>query len=38
MRIKVDGTTDLVPGQPNLPFTIEDTWQMPHRYKTESSF
>jgi hypothetical protein len=38
MRIKVEGTTDLVPGQPNLPFTMEDTWQMPNRYKTESSF
>src|SRR5207244_9587865 len=38
MRIKVEGTTDLVPGQPNLPFTIEDTWQMPNRYKTESRF
>jgi hypothetical protein len=38
MRIKVEGTTDLVPGQPNLPFTVEDTWQMPDRYKTESSF
>jgi hypothetical protein len=37
MRIKVEGTTDLVPGQPNLPFTIEDTWQMPNRYKTEFS-
>src|SRR5262249_39015908 len=35
---KVEGTTDLVPGQPNLPFTMEDTWQMPNRYKTESSF
>jgi hypothetical protein len=38
MRIKAEGATDLVPGQPNLPFTIEDTWQMPNRYKTESSF
>ena len=38
MRIKVEGTTDLVPGQPNLPFTMEDTWQMANRYKTESSF
>jgi hypothetical protein len=35
MRIKAEGTTDLVPGHPNLPFTIEDTWQMPDRYKTE---
>jgi hypothetical protein len=38
MRIKIEGTTDLVPGQPNLPFTIEDTWQMPNRYKTTSTF
>ena len=38
MRIKAEGTTDLVPGQPNLPFTIEDTWQMPDRYKTAISF
>jgi hypothetical protein len=38
MRIKVEGTTELVPGQPNLPFTIEDTWQMPDRYKTTSTF
>jgi len=38
MRIKVEGTTDLIPGQPNLPFTIEDTWQMPNQYKTSSTF
>jgi hypothetical protein len=38
MRIKVEGTTDLVPGQPNLPFPLEDTWQMPGRYKTSSTF
>jgi hypothetical protein len=38
MRIKVEGTTDLVPGQPNLPLTVEDTWQMPDRYKTSSMF
>jgi hypothetical protein len=38
LRIKVEGTTELVTGQPNLSFTIEDTWQMPNRYKTESSF
>ena len=37
MRIKVEGRTDLVPGQPNLPFTIEDTWQMPNQYKTSST-
>src|SRR5947209_11526066 len=38
MRIKVEGTTDLVPGQLNLPFTITDTWQMPDRYKTSAVF
>jgi len=38
MRIKVEGTTDLIPGKPNSPITIEDTWQMPRRYKTSSSF
>ncbi len=37
MRIKVEGTTDFVPGHPNLPFTIEDMWQMPDRYKTSST-
>jgi hypothetical protein len=37
MRIKVEGTTDLIPGQPNLPFTIEDTWQMPNQYKSTFS-
>jgi hypothetical protein len=25
MRIKVEGTTDLIPGQANPPFTMEDT-------------
>jgi hypothetical protein len=38
MRIKVEGTAALAPGQPDLPFTIEDTWQMPTRYKTTSTF
>ena len=38
MRIKVEGTAALIPGQPDLPFTIEDTWQMPTRYKTTSTF
>src|SRR5712692_3019721 len=37
MRIKVEGTTNFVPDQPNLPFTIEDMWQMPDRYKTSST-
>ena len=38
MRIKAEGTAALVPGQPDLPFTIEDTWQMPDRYKSSSTF
>src|SRR5258706_356050 len=37
MRIKIEGTTNFVPDQPNLPFTIEDMWQMPDRYKTSST-
>jgi hypothetical protein len=38
MRIKVEGTTSLVPGQPALPFVLEDCWQMPNQYKTTSEF
>jgi hypothetical protein len=38
MRIKVEGITDLIPGKTDLPLTIEDTWQMPARYKTTSTF
>lgn len=38
MRIKAEGTIALVPGQPDLFFTIEDTWQMPGRYKSSSTF
>src|SRR5262249_37591377 len=38
MRITAEGTADLIPGQPSVPFTIEDTWQMPDRYKTSSTF
>jgi len=38
MRIKVEGTASFVPGQPDLPFTIEDVWQMPDQYKTSSTF
>ncbi len=34
MRIKVEGKTDLVPGAPDMPFTLEDTWQMPGQYKS----
>jgi hypothetical protein len=38
MRIKAEGTMDLAPGQPAIPFVIEDWWQMPDQYKTTSSF
>src|SRR5687768_1687722 len=34
MRIKVEGKMDVAPGLKNLPFVIEDTWQMPGQYKT----
>ncbi len=34
MRIKVEGKTDLAPDQKDVPFTLEDTWQMPGQYKT----
>ena len=34
MRIKVEGKIDVGPGLKNLPFVIEDTWQMPGQYKT----
>jgi len=33
----VEGTTNFIPSQPNLPFTIEDIWQMPGQYKTTST-
>jgi hypothetical protein len=35
MRIKVEGVMSLIPGQPATPFTIEDIWQMPDRYRTD---
>jgi hypothetical protein len=38
MRIKAEGTTDLIPGQPATPFTIEDVWQMPDKYRTSVTF
>src|SRR5262249_6808423 len=38
MRIKVEGNTDLIPGQPNFPITVEDIWKMPNRYKSTSTF
>jgi hypothetical protein len=38
MRIKVEGTMSEVPGQPAIPFVLEDWWQMPAQYKTTSQF
>lgn len=38
MRIKAEGTMSLLPAQRDVSFVIEDTWQMPDRYKTVSSF
>lgn len=38
MHLKAEGTTSLVPGHPHAPFTVEDTWQMPDRYKTSITF
>src|SRR6516225_7729873 len=38
MRVKVEGTMSLAPGQPAIPFVLEDWWQMPDRYKTTSRF
>jgi hypothetical protein len=38
MRIKVEGTIIPAPGQPAIPFVLEDWWQMPDQYKTTSQF
>jgi hypothetical protein len=38
MRIKVEGTMSLAPGQRAIPFVLEDCWQMPDQYKTTSRF
>jgi hypothetical protein len=38
MRIKAEGTMNLVPGQPATPFTIEDVWHMPDKYRTTASY
>src|SRR5262249_13050550 len=38
MRIKLEGTMSLVPGQPAVPFVLEDWWQMPDQYKTTCQF
>ena len=38
MRIKAEGTINLVPDQPVIRFVIEDWWQMPDQYKTTSRF
>jgi hypothetical protein len=37
MRIKAEGTMELVPGQPATPFTIEDVWHMPDKYRTSAT-
>lgn len=36
MRIKVEGTAEIVPGQ-KVELAIEDVWQMPDRYKSTST-
>src|SRR6478672_1371164 len=38
MRLKVEGTMDLIPGQPGTAFAIEDVWHMPDKYRTTSTF
>jgi hypothetical protein len=38
MHVKCEGTMTLIPDQPGVPFTIEDTWQMPDQYKSCFSF
>jgi hypothetical protein len=38
MRIKVQGKMDLIPGAPEMPFTLEDTWHMPDQYKSTITF
>src|SRR5262245_1818300 len=38
MRIKAEGTMEVVPGQPAAAFTIEDVWQMPDKYRTTAHF
>lgn len=37
MRLKAEGTMDLIPGQPGTPFVIEDVWQMPDKYRTSAT-
>lgn len=37
MRIKVEGSAELVPGQPKVALIVEDVWQMPDRYKSTST-
>ena len=38
MRLKAEGTMEMIPGQAAVPFVIEDWWQMPQQYKTASQF
>src|SRR5262245_20015240 len=35
MRFKDEGTMELIPGQPAVPVTIEDIWQMPDKYRSD---
>jgi hypothetical protein len=37
-RIKVEGTMTIGTGEKALAFTLEDTWQMPDKYRSSSSF
>src|SRR3712207_6317811 len=38
VRLKAEGTIEVVPGQPVTPFAIEDVWQMPDKYRTSVAF
>ena len=34
VRLKAEGTIELAPDQPAVPFTFEDVWRMPDRYRS----
>jgi hypothetical protein len=38
MRIKLEGTASLIPGQAAVPLILEDAWHMPDQYRSSSSF
>jgi len=38
MRIKAEGTMEVVGGQPATAFTIEDIWQIPDKYRTTFNY